>query len=141
MASSDATSKNSDSVSVRTTPAWWNSASTVTSDAPTRAPVCERLARAPAADRPLLTAMIGFVRPTRRAIRENLRGLPTDSRYSAMTLHAGSASQYWRKSLPERSALLPIEMKRGQPEAQAVGVLDDREAERAALATGTRPAR
>ena len=49
-------------------------------DAPISAPVCEEVARAPAADRPLFTAMIGLVRPTRRAIRANLRGLPTDSR-------------------------------------------------------------
>ena len=62
------------------TPAWWNSASTVTSDAPIRAPVCDPVARAPAAERPLFTAMIGLLRPTRRAIRANLRGLPTDSR-------------------------------------------------------------
>ena len=48
-------------------------------------PVCEEVARAPAAERPLLTATIGLVRPTRRAIRANLRGFPNDSRYSRIT--------------------------------------------------------
>ncbi len=67
-------------MSVRITPAWRNSASTVTSDAAIRAPVCEEVARAPAADRPLFTAMIGFVRPTLRVIRANFRGFPNDSR-------------------------------------------------------------
>ena len=36
--------------------------------------------RAPAAGRPLLTAMIGFWRVTRRATRANRRGFPNDSR-------------------------------------------------------------
>ena len=78
--SSAATSNRPSMVSARTTPAWRNSASTVTSEAATNAPVCDELARAPAAERPLLIAMIGFVRATRRAIRPNLRGFPNDSR-------------------------------------------------------------
>jgi hypothetical protein len=41
-----------------------------------RAPVCDEAARAPASDRPALTARIGFVRPTRRAISANFRGFP-----------------------------------------------------------------
>ena len=65
---------------MRTTPAWRNSASTVTSEAASRAPAGDELARAPAAERPLLTATIGLRRPTRRAIREKRRGLPNDSR-------------------------------------------------------------
>ena len=84
-ASSEATSNSSARVSVRITPACSNSASTVTSEAATSAPVCDDVARAPAAERPLLTATIGFVRATRRAIRANLRGLPNDSRYSRIT--------------------------------------------------------
>ena len=61
------------------TPAWRKSASTVTSEAASRAPVCEDVARAPAAVRPLFTATIGLARPTRRASRENFCGLPKDS--------------------------------------------------------------
>ena len=77
--------------------------------------MCDDVARAPAEERPLLTTRIGFWRPTRREIRANLRGLPIDSRYSAITSVAGSSAQYWMKSLPERSALLPTEMKVESP--------------------------
>jgi hypothetical protein len=62
------------------TPAWAKSASTVASEAATRAPVCERAARPPASEWPDLTATIGLLRLTRRAMRENRRGLPNDSR-------------------------------------------------------------
>ena len=78
--SSAATSNISASTSVRITPACRKSASTVTSEAATSAPVCDCVARNPAADRPPLTATIGFFRPTRRAIGANFRGLPNDSR-------------------------------------------------------------
>ena len=57
-------------VSVRITPACSKSASTVTSEAESSAPVCELVARSPATERPLLTATIGISRPTRRATRE-----------------------------------------------------------------------
>src|SRR5450759_5528147 len=97
------------------TPACLKSASTVTSEAPRRAPVCDDVARAPAEERPLFTTRIGFWRPTRRVMRANLRGLPIDSRYSAITSVAGSSAQYWMKSLPDRSALLPTEMKVESP--------------------------
>ena len=66
-------------VSTRTTPQWCSSASTASSSAAIAA-VCELAAFRPAAVRPLLTAMIGFVRPIRRASRANLVGLPNDSR-------------------------------------------------------------
>ena len=45
----------------------------------------EPAARAPASERPALTATIGLRLPTRRAIRANLRGFPNDSRYSSTT--------------------------------------------------------
>ena len=45
-----------------------------------RAPVCEEAALLPAVVLPDLTAMIGLRRPMRLAIRENLAGLPKDSR-------------------------------------------------------------
>jgi hypothetical protein len=79
-ASREATSRNSDTVSVRITPAWAKSASTVTSESASSAPVCEEVARDPAGVRPLLTTTIGLLRATRRAMRANLRGLPKDSR-------------------------------------------------------------
>jgi len=79
-ASSEAASNISSRVSVRTTPDCRNSASTVRSEAASSAPVWDEVARAPARVRPLFTATIGLARPTRRAIRENLRGFPNDSR-------------------------------------------------------------
>ncbi len=115
LVSSAATLKSSWSVSVRITPAWSNNASTVTSEADSSAPVCDEVARAPAADRPLLTARIGFLRAIRGASRENLRGLPNDSRYSSATSVLGSCSQNWRKSLPDRSALFPTETNDDRP--------------------------
>ena len=44
------------------------------------APVCDPAARLPGRERPLFTATIGFSRATRRAMRENFRGFPKDSR-------------------------------------------------------------
>ena len=93
LANSEATSNSSARVSVRITPAWWNRASTVTSEAASSAPVWEELARAPATERPLLTASTGLVLATRRAIRANLRGLPNDSRYSSTSAVRSSCSQ------------------------------------------------
>ncbi len=93
VASSLATSNSSLSVSVRITPAWRNSASTVTSEAASSAPVCELVARAPATERPDLTATIGLVRASRLAKWANLRGLPNDSRYSRTMSVSGSSCQ------------------------------------------------
>ena len=79
VASREATSSSSDRVSVRITPTWSKRASTVRSEAAIRAPVCELVARRPAAERPLFTATMGISRPTRRAIREKRRGSLNDS--------------------------------------------------------------
>ena len=60
------------------TPAWRNIASTAACGASidrTAWPI-----GTPWVVRPERTAMIGLLRETRRAIRENLRGLPIDSR-------------------------------------------------------------
>lgn len=65
----------------------------VTSEAESSAPVCEMVARAPAADRPLLTASSGLRRANLRAPRANLRGFPKDSRYSSATSVAASSFQ------------------------------------------------
>jgi hypothetical protein len=113
-ASSIATSKSSSSVPVRMTPAWRSSASTTWSDSAS-APVCDDAAREPALERPDLTAMIGFLRATRRAILANRAGLPKLSRYSRITSVRGSSDQYWIRSLPETSALLPTETKLEMP--------------------------
>jgi hypothetical protein len=48
----------------------------VTSEADSKAPVCEAVARAPTADRPDFRATIGFERPIARAKCADLRGLP-----------------------------------------------------------------
>lgn len=69
--------------------------------------------------RPLLTATMGLLRATRRAIRENLRGLPKVSRYSSTTSVSGSVSQYCSRSLPETSARLFTETKVDRPSLRA----------------------
>ena len=78
-ARSAATSKSSSSVPVRMTPAWRKRASTTVSLSAS-APVWEDAARAPARERPALTATIGLRRATRRAMREKSPGLPKLSR-------------------------------------------------------------
>ena len=62
--------------------------------------MCDDVARAPAADRPLFTATIGFVRADAAGDAANRRGFPNDSRYSRITSVSSSVSQYWRRSLP-----------------------------------------
>jgi len=123
--SSCAVPKSSASVAVRMMPAWWKSASSLTLavatrivDGRTRVPECEVVAaRAPAAERPPLTARIGVVRATRRAMREKCRGSPKDSRYSITRLVSWSDSQYCRRSVAEMSALLPAETNAENPVA------------------------
>ena len=73
------TSRSSSRRSTLMTPALCSRAATVTSGVAAAA-VCERAPRAPADVRPAFSATIGLVAPTRRAIRANLRGLPSDSR-------------------------------------------------------------
>ena len=98
----------------RITPLCANSDSTALS-APASEPVCEAAARAPAAVRPDLTAMIGFFFETRWQISRNRCGLPKLSRYIRMTCVRGSASQYSSRSLPETSALLPSDTNIERP--------------------------
>ncbi len=77
-ASSCATSNISSRVSTWMIPAWRNIASTASGGATilrTAWPI-----GTPCVVRPERTAMTGLRRETRRAIRENLRGLPIDSR-------------------------------------------------------------
>ena len=74
-----------------------------------------RICEGATAVRPAFTAMIGLLRDTRRARRENLRGLPKLSRYNRITSVASSASQYCSRSLPDRSARLPAETNVDRP--------------------------
>ena len=90
---------------------------------------CDIAPRAPAGLRPDFTATIGLARATREAIRTNLRGLPNDSRYSAITDVASSASQYRSRSLPEMSALLPTDTKLEMPMPRRAALVDQRDAE------------
>ena len=84
-------------------PAWANSASWVTSGVAAAA-VCDAAARWPAAERPLMTVSTGIRRPTRRAVRANLRGLPNDSTYSTASLVSPSCSHQPGQMLEERHA-------------------------------------
>ena len=79
-ASRPATSNISPTVSARSTPAWANSASTVTSAAASSAPVRDDAARSPAAVWPLLTATTGLSLVILRTTRPKRRGLPNDVR-------------------------------------------------------------
>src|SRR6185437_15093703 len=57
----------------------------------------------------------GLLRASRREIRENLRGLPMDSRYSPHAVVLGSSSQNCIRSLPETSARLPADSTVDRP--------------------------
>src|SRR4051794_30187424 len=48
-------------------------------------------------------------------MRENLRGLPIDSKYNKMTSVESSSCQYCSRSLPETSARLPAETNVDRP--------------------------
>src|SRR5579862_6462510 len=55
----------------------------------------------------------------RRARRPKRRGFPNDSRYRRIVDVEASCSQYWSKSLPETSALLPTLTKLDRPSPRA----------------------
>src|SRR5262249_36851874 len=114
VASSAATSNIPSSVVVRMTPAWSKRASTPTSK---RASAAEWLrdGRVDAAERPDLTATMGFVRATFGARRATGRGLPKLARESSTTRVRGSSAQYARRSLLETSARLPADTKVDTP--------------------------
>ena len=85
------------------------------SEACSRAPVCDDAARRPAALRPLLTTITGLDAVSRRQICAKRWGFPSDSRYRRTTSVPPSCSQKRRKSLLDRSALLPIETNDERP--------------------------
>ena len=93
MASTLAKSNNFSGVRVGITPDSRSMVSTSTSRL-ARGPVCDEAARAPASECPALTATMGLLRLTRRAISANLRGLPKLSTYSRMPSVRGSSPQY-----------------------------------------------
>ena len=97
-------------------PACSNSASTVTSEAASSAPVCDDAARCPAAERPLLTATIGLCCVMRRAIRPKRARVAERLQVEQQRPRCrGPAPSTRRKSLPERSALSPIETNDESP--------------------------
>ena len=75
----------------------------------------------------------GGCRDTRRAMRANLRGLPNDSVYMAMTRVVSSSSQNCSRSLPDTSHLSPSDTNHDRPDAQLVGEAQHGRAERAGL--------
>ena len=89
-------------------PACSNRACRVISGAATAA-VCEAAARWPGVDRPAWTVSTGMCALTRRAVRANLRGLPSDSRYMTASLVSPSCSHHISRSLPDTSILSPTE--------------------------------
>jgi hypothetical protein len=103
-----ARSNISSTVSTRITPHWRSSAS-VAASVPASAPVWDEAARAPARDRPDFTAMMGFFRVISRASCVKRRGFPKFSRYIRITPVRSSSAQYWIRSLPLTSGLLPTE--------------------------------
>ncbi len=113
-------------------PAWSNSASCVTSGVAAAA-VCEAAARWPAADRPPMTVSTGSLRPTRRAVRANPRGLPNDSTYSTASLVCSSCSHQVSMSLLETSYLSPTEANDDTPDAEPAQVLQQRDPDAAGL--------
>jgi hypothetical protein len=99
----------------------------------TRSRRCGDAARTPAVVRPDFTATIGLEREIRRAMRENLRGFPNDSRY--MQDHVGV-----RVVLPVQQQVVAGDVglvahrhERRDPEPERVDVLEHREAERPGL--------
>ncbi len=95
-------------------PAWPKSASWVTSGV-AEAAVCDAAARWPATDRPPMTVSTGSLRPTRRAVRANPRGLPNDSTYSMASLVCSSCSHHVSMSLLDTSYLSPTEANDDTP--------------------------
>ena len=64
---------------------------------------------------PAVTTITGLTAASLRAIRENLRGLPIDSRTIPTTWVPGSSSQNCIRSLPETSARCPADRNEETP--------------------------
>ena len=79
-------------------------AKSTTASSPTREPVWDMAALAPARLRPVFRAMIGFVRATRAAVARNNRPLLMPSRCKTMMRVSGSSARYSRTSTTSRVA-------------------------------------
>ena len=101
-------SMSSSSRSTARTPACRNSASRVARGVAVDA-VCEAAARCPAAELPDRTVRTGMRSASRRAKRENLRGLPNDSRCSTAMRVRSSPCHHSSMSLPLTSYLSPVD--------------------------------
>ena len=66
-------------------------------------------------------------------MRANLRGLPNDSVYMAITRVVSSSSQNCSRSLPDTSHLSPSDTNHDSPMSSSVGQAQHRRAERARL--------
>ena len=69
----------------------------------------------PNRETPDLTTMTGLMSARFRATRENLRGLPIDSRYRPTASVESSSIQYCMRSFPETSTRLPADAKVEMP--------------------------
>ena len=112
-ASSAAVSMSSPRLVVATMPACSNRASWVASGVAATA-VCEA-ARWPAGDRAPMTVSTGIRRATRRAVPENLRGLPNDSTYRTAIWVTSSCAHQVSRLLGDTSYLSPTEANEDTP--------------------------
>ena len=131
--SREVTASISCSVSVRITPAWLNSASTVTSEAASSAPVWEEVARAPAAERPLLTAIKGFRRANRAGDAAELAGVAKRFQVEQRHVCALILLPVAHKVVAGEVCLVADRHERGETDPVAPRGLDDRDPEPTAL--------
>ena len=108
-----AISMSSSLVRTRMTPDWRSIASTAAVGACVVRTACPGGRRRPITSD--LATITGLERESLRAMRENLRGLPKDSRYRPTARVPGSSSQNCMASLPETSARWPAETKEEMP--------------------------
>ena len=133
LVSSAATSNSSWSVSVRITPACSNSASTVTSEADSSAPVCDEVARAPAARAAALDRQDRLLaRDPRRDARELAR-VAERLEVQQRDVGLGVLLPVLQEVVARQVGLVADRDERRQAEAEPARRLDDRDPEAAAL--------
>ena len=130
--SSSAASRNSDSVRVRSTPDWRKSASTAASELASAA-VWDAAARAPAAVEPPLRARTGFWRATRRAMRPKRARIAEALQVQRGDGRRGIVLPVLEQVVRGDVGLVAERHERGKAQAALARLLDDREAEGAAL--------
>ena len=94
--------------------------------------MCELAARAPAGDRPALTATIGLRSSDAPRDLAELPRISETFQVQQDHLRVRSSAQYGSRSLLDTSALLPTETKLERP-SESLCAVEDRQAERAAL--------